>query len=162
MRSKMTKHDIMINFVKQQASLSKCEDVKTAAVLVSADLKQIYSIGINGGPIGGIQCMCGTENKNDITGKAKYTCVHSEMNCLVKNMVINDIPKILICTKQPCAICASLIINSCTNIIEVWYIDEYWDNTGIEILREGNIFTDQLIEYEKDRYCFAGGRIWLQ
>lgn len=140
----MTKYDIMINFVKQQASLSKCEDVKTAAVLVSADMMQIYSIGINGGPIGGMQCMCGTENKNDITGKAKYTCIHSEMNCLVKNTVINDIPKILICTKQPCHICASLIINSCTNIIEVWYIEDYWDNTGLEILKNAGIIINKL------------------
>ena len=53
----MTKHDIMINFVRQQASLSKCTDAKTAAVLVSADMTQIYSIGINGGPKDGIDCM---------------------------------------------------------------------------------------------------------
>lgn len=35
--------------------------------------------------------------------------------------------------------CASLIINACTNIIEVWYIEQYWDNTGIDILREAGI-----------------------
>lgn len=149
----MKKHDIMINFIKQQASLSKCEDEKTASLLISYDMKQIYSVGINGGPIGGIQCMCNLKEHN----KSKYSCVHSEMNCLVKNTTINDIPKILICTKQPCHICASLIINSCTNIIEVWYIDEYWDNTGIEILKNANIFVDRLIEFETNKYCFEGG-----
>ena len=153
----MNKRDIMINFTRQQASLSKCKDAKTAAVLVSADMQQIYSIGINGGPKHGTNCLC---SKGD--GKAKYSCVHSEMNCLSKNPCINYVPKILICTKQPCAMCASLIINSCTNITEVWYIDEYWDNTGIEILGKAGIFVDRLTEYATEKYCFTGSLLGEQ
>jgi len=151
----MTKHDIMINFVKQQALLSKCTDVKTAAVLVSADMTQIYSIGINGGPKGGLNCMCADI---EVSPKAKYTCVHAEMNCLVKNRVVDDKPKILICTKQPCAMCASLIVNSDTNIIEVWYLEEYWDNTGIDILKTAGIFTDKIVERAEGKYVFGGKR----
>ena len=147
----MTKHDIMINFVRQQASLSKCKDAQTAAVLVSADMTQIYSIGINGGPKGGLNCMCDKKSE-----KAKYTCVHAEMNCLVKNRVVDDKQKILICTKQPCAMCASLIVNADTNIIEVWYLDEYWDDTGIEILKAANIFVDKVVEWAPEKYVFRG------
>ena len=139
------KRDTLITFALWQSMLSKCKDKKTAAILVSADLMQIYSIGINGGPKGGQDCLCHTEDNGQAV-TAKYTCVHAEMNCLVKNTVINDVPKIMICTKQPCQICASLIVNACTNITEVWYIEPYWDSTGIEILRSAGIKVVQLKE----------------
>lgn len=137
----MNRRDSIVTFALNQALLSKCQDKKTAAILVSEDLMQVYSIGINGGPKGGRNCLC-KENASI----PKYTCVHSEMNCLVKNTCINDIPKIMICTKQPCQMCASLIVNSCTNIIQVWYIESYWDCTGLQILHDANIKTIQLVE----------------
>lgn len=140
------KKDTLIAFALWQAILSKCQDKKTAALLVSADLSQIYSIGINGGPKGGADCLCQTRDHYTTNDKAKYTCVHAEMNCLVKNTTINDVPKIMICTKQPCQMCASLIINACTNITEVWYIEPYWDNAGIEILHSAGIKVIRLKE----------------
>lgn len=130
----MNKKDSIITFALGQAMLSKCKDKKTAAILVSADLMQVYSIGINGGPMGGEDCLCENKDKDN-----KYTCVHAEMNCLVKNTVINDVPKIMICTKQPCQICASLIVNANTNIKEVWFIEPYWDTTGLNILKAAGI-----------------------
>lgn len=132
------KRDTMISFARWQALLSKCKDKKTSALLISADMTQIYSIGINGGPKGGEDCLCRTEDDGQAP-TAKYTCVHAEMNCLVKNTVINDVPKIMICSKQPCQMCASLIVNADTNIKEVWFIEPYWDNTGINILKAAGI-----------------------
>ena len=35
--------------------------------------------------------------------------------------------------------CASLIVNANTNIIEVWYLEPYWDKTGVEILEKAGI-----------------------
>ena len=139
----MTKRDTLITFALQQSFLSKCKDKKTAAILVSADLMQIYSIGLNGGPMGGEDCLCKSVVEDP---GAKYSCVHAEMNCLVKNTVINDIPKIMICTKQPCQICASLIVNANTNIKEVWFIEPYWDATGVTILKNAGIKVIQLME----------------
>ena len=133
-----TKRDTMISFALWQAMLSKCKDKKTSAILVSADLTQIYSIGINGGPKGGDDCLCHTEDDGQAP-TAKYTCVHAEMNCLVKNTVLNTVPKIMICSKQPCQMCASLIVNANTNIVEVWYLEPYWDKTGVEILEKAGI-----------------------
>jgi deoxycytidylate deaminase len=134
------KKSVLIDFCVEQAELSKCTDKKTAAILVSEDLMQIYSIGINGGPKGGKDCLC---TKGD--GKQKYSCVHAEMNCLVKNRIIDNTPKIIICTKQPCAICASLIVNACTNIVEVWFMESYWDDTGLEILLNAGIKIIKLV-----------------
>ena len=129
-----SKHNVTIEFCKQQVLLSKCKDKKTAAILVSADMTQIYSIGINGGPKGGEQCLCNATTQMALEGNAqrpKYSCVHSEQNCLAKNTTIDQIPKILICTFQPCTVCASLIVNVQTNIQEVWFIDEYWDDRAV-------------------------------
>lgn len=137
----MNKRDTMVTFALNQALLSKCTDKKTAAVLVSYDLTQVYSIGINGGPKGGDNCLC---THGD--GAHRYTCVHAEMNCLVKNRVFDETPKIMICTKQPCAMCASLIVNACTNIVEIWYLEPYWDNTGIDILTKAGIRVVRLRE----------------
>ena len=135
------KKSMLVSFALWQAELSKCKDKKTASLLVSADLMQIYSIGINGGPRSGLNCLC-----DKTSAKAKYTCAHSEMNCLVKNTVINDTPKIMICTKQPCQICATLIVNANTNINEVWFVEPYWDDTGLKILHDAGIKT---IKFEK-------------
>lgn len=137
----MNKRDTMVTFALNQALLSKCTDKKTAAVLVSYDLTQVYSIGINGGPKGGNNCLC---THGD--GAHRYTCVHAEMNCLVKNRVFDETPKIMICTKQPCAMCASLMVNACTNIVEIWYLEPYWDNTGIDILTNAGIRVVRLRE----------------
>lgn len=136
------KRNTIITFAIWQSMLSKCKDKKTAAILVSADLQQIYSIGLNGGPKGGKDCLCSSEE--GVAHGVKYTCVHSEMNCLVKNTVIDDKPKIMICTKQPCQMCASLIVNANTNITEVWYLEPYWDNTGVQILQEAGIKVTRL------------------
>ncbi len=140
----MNKKNSLITLAIQQSMLSKCKDKKTAAILVSADLMQIYSIGVNGGQKGGENCLC---NENTCS-KMKYTCVHAEMNCLVKNTVINDTPKIMICTKQPCQMCASLIVNARTTITEVWYIEPYWDRSGTDILKQAGIKVVRLKESE--------------
>jgi len=126
----------MVNFCIRQSYLSKCKDKQNAAILVSADFQQIYSIGINGGPIGGMQCLC---FKNRMGEKAKYTCAHAEMNCLVKNTEISEKPKVMICTQVPCQMCATLIVNAKTNIIQVWYINDHPDETGKTILSDGGI-----------------------
>lgn len=124
----------LLRFTLDQRKHSKCTDKKTSAVLISQDCMQIYSIGINGGPKNGRNCLC-----DNCTAIVKYSCVHAEMNCLVKNTTINDKPKILICSKQPCAMCASLIINADTNIKEVYYYEDYWDKTGLHILEDADI-----------------------
>lgn len=126
-----TKQQIFINFVKELAELSKCRHGKVAAILVSTDFTQVFSIGINGGPVKQDDCVCKTKN-------AKYGCAHAEQNCLVKN-VDKDTPKIMICTKICCPTCATLIVNSDTNITEFWYIDDYKDHAGLKILEKADI-----------------------
>lgn len=126
------KQKTFINFAKQLAKLSKCQHGQVAAILVSTDFTQVFSIGINGGPVGQKGCVC--RNKD-----AKYGCAHAEQNCLVKNHD-RDIPKIMICTTECCPTCATLIVNSNVNICEFWYIKEYKDHRGLKILNDADIF----------------------
>lgn len=122
------KTNTFINFLIETAKLSKCKEGRVAAMLVKSDFSQIFSIGINGGPAGQEDCLCG----------AKYGCVHAEANCLVKNVDLHS-EKIMLCTKQCCQMCAALIVNSGANIKEFWYIEPFSDKKGLEILYKAGI-----------------------
>lgn len=126
-----SKQETFVNFAMHLAKLSKCKHGQVAAILVSTDFTQVFSIGINGGPVGQKDCVC---RKKD----AKYGCAHAEQNCLVKNYD-RDIPKIMICTTECCPTCATLIVNSNVNICEFWYLKEYKDHGGLKILHDADI-----------------------
>lgn len=119
---------VFAEFVKQLATLSKCSDRGVAAIAIDKYGTQIYSIGINGGPKKGIDCLCLLGNK--------YTCIHAEAQCIAKCTTL-DQEKIMLCTLSPCVTCASLIIN--TGFIAVYYIEEYKDTAGLELLESANI-----------------------
>lgn len=122
---------INIKYVMELATLSKCKHGKVACVLFAEDFSQIYSIGINGGPAGQEDCVCNSKD-------AKYGCAHAEQNCLVKNSNF-DKPKIMICTRACCPTCATLIVNSGANIKQFWYIEDFKDTAGLQILEAANI-----------------------
>lgn len=131
-----TKQEVFVNFVKHLATLSKCKHGQVAAILVSTDFTQVFSVGINGGPVGQKDCVCKRKN-------AKYGCAHAEQNCLVKNYD-RDIPKIMICTTECCPTCATLIVNANINISEFWYIKEYKDHGGLDILTANDILVSRI------------------
>lgn len=116
---------VLARFTKDLATLSKCEDRGVAAIITNADGTQIYSIGINGGPKGGPQCLCHLGEK--------YTCIHAEANALAK-CISEDTDKVMICSLAPCITCAALMANS--SIKRVFYLEDYKDNRGISLLSE--------------------------
>lgn len=116
------------------AELSKCEQRGVASIICSEKLDQILSIGINGGPKGGPDCLCNSGGK--------YTCIHSEANSIAKLTPSND-PKIMVCTLSPCATCAALIINA--GITEVYFVEQWKDSAGIDLLVSAGI-TVSLVE----------------
>ena len=70
------KLQILADFTRNLASLSKCTERKVAAVITNKDMTQVYSIGVNGGPRGLMDCMCALGGK--------YGCIHAEINALIK------------------------------------------------------------------------------
>lgn len=121
---------VFVKFVEGLASLSKCTDKKVAAIIVDYSGTQVYSIGVNGGPAGGMDCLC--------TLGGKYTCAHAEANALAK-CTVDCKGKIMICSLSPCVTCATLIVNS--GITRVYYLEQYKDTTGLELLRQAGVET---------------------
>ena len=121
---------VFAKFTSDLAKLSKCEERQVAAVITDNDLSQIYSIGINGGPKGLLDCMCNS------TGK--YGCIHAEINALIK--CHSDAPdKVMFITLSPCISCAAAIINAPGGFSTVYYMEEWKDDEGIRLLKSANI-----------------------
>lgn len=139
----MSRFNIMIDFLEATKELSKCKHGKVAAILTNNDLSKITSIGVNGGPAGGEDCICGEAD-------AKYGCVHAETNCLIKNRDFNS--PIMFITKAPCPTCAAMIVNA-GYIHAVYYGEDYKDCRGIKILSNADIYVQK---YDK---CAAHARI---
>ena len=114
-------------FALDLATLSKCRDRGVAALIVDEECTNVFAIGINGGPKGGMDCLCGT---------GKYTCAHAEANALAKcNTDCHG--RAMICTLSPCVTCATLIVNS--GITTVYIIEKYKDETGIKLMLDADI-----------------------
>jgi dCMP deaminase len=121
---------VFASFVNDLAALSKCEERKVAAIITDKELTQIYSIGLNGGPKGLVDCMCKIDGK--------YGCVHAEINALVKCR--NDAPdKVMFVTLSPCKQCAAAIINAPGGFSAVYYLQQWKDTTGIDLLKKAGI-----------------------
>ena len=119
---------VFFNFMSELALLSKCVDKKQAAIIVDADLTQIYSIGLNGGASKGIDCLC--------TLGGKYTCIHAEAQAIAKAKC--DLSGCtMLCTMSPCVTCAAMIINS--GIKSVIFRDAYHDKNGIYTLEAADV-----------------------
>lgn len=120
--------------------LSKCSDKGTAAIIVDSGLTQVFSIGINGGPQGGYNCMC------KLPGK--YTCIHAEANALIK-CESNKSFKVMYCTYSPCVTCAAMIVNSGFRAVLCGQM--FHDDTGLKILYDAGIqvFCWNIHRYQK-------------
>ena len=126
---------VFANFVKDLAQLSKCEERKVAAVITDKDMAQVYSIGLNGGPKGLVDCMCKIDGK--------YGCVHAEINALVKcHSDAKD--KIMFVTLSPCKQCAAAIINAPGGFSAVYYLEEWKDTAGLKLLEAAGINVQQI------------------
>lgn len=124
------KIEVFSRFVDDLATLSKCKDRQVAAIITDMDLKQIYSIGINGGPAHLDDCLCGPTHK--------YGCVHAEINALIKCTAV-DVNKVMFCSLAPCEQCAAAIINSGFRV--VYYNKSWKDNPGVQMLKQADILT---------------------
>ena len=121
---------LFANFAKELAALSKCTERKVAAVITDKDMTQVYSIGVNGGPKGLLDCMCGLGEK--------YSCVHAEINALVK-CTSTDKDKVMFVTLSPCVACAAAIINAPGGFSTVYYMEEWKSTEGIKLLKQAGI-----------------------
>lgn len=127
---------VFMELARYMKQSSKCRDKKTSAVLATIENERVLAVGINSGPKPEGECIC--------SDHSKYTCLHAEVNCLLNYMhviTVDDMfkDKMMVCSKLPCAMCATAIINSDISIKRVIYDEDYHDKAGKEILEKAGI-----------------------
>lgn len=123
------------NFTNDLASLSKCTERHVAAIITDKKMSQVYSIGINGGPVGLADCMCVIDGK--------YGCIHAEINALIK-CTSTELDKVMFVTLAPCKQCATAIINAPGGFSKVYYFEEWKEDYGIQLLKAAGIHVERI------------------
>ena len=99
---------------------------------------RIISSGYAGPPSGFPHCDKACKVASGAMGGCQRT-IHAEQNAIAyaARHGISAQNSTLYCTLSPCTSCAKLIINS--GIIEVKYIEQYRDTSGIDLLKSAGI-----------------------
>ena len=133
-----------MQIAKLTAENSYAKRSRVGAVMVRNG--RIISIGWNGQPAGWDNC-CEEEVLNENGEKELRTLptvVHAEVNAIYwcsKSEIISDGATMYL-TLSPCAHCALAMIQA--GIKEVYYLDEYHDKSGLEILKKSGIKVEQI------------------
>lgn len=133
---RINKLEMFMQIAEVVAKRAVCErGYKVGCVIAPTDLTSVLSIGYNG-PARGLPHSCRNEVGN-------CGCVHAEANALIKAPYDRDL--MMFTTLAPCENCARLIINS--RVLSVIYRQPYRLNTGLLLLTEAKIRTQELPRY---------------
>ena len=135
MTSIESRKQVFKNFTNDLASLSKCTERHVAAIITDKKMTQVYSIGLNGGPVGLADCLCVLDGK--------YGCIHAEINALVK-CTSTELDKVMFVTLAPCKQCATAIINAPGGFSKVYYFEEWKEDYGIQLLKAAGIHVERV------------------
>lgn len=132
---KETKQALLFNTAILWGSASYCKRNKVGAVLEKDG--RILATGFNGS-LSGFPNEC---EDNDVT---MDNIVHAEQNiiCFAAKNGISTKDTSLYVTISPCVMCAKLIIQS--GIKEVYYLVEYRNSEGIELLKKANVHCEKI------------------
>ena len=145
----MDNEDKYIEYVKELSLSANCIKGKVGAIIVKDDI--IISQGVNSVPNGISPCTEDTCIRKKLrlkSGENQELCfvVHAEQNALLdaldKKSDVRD--SILYVTKQPCIICAKMLINA--GIKKIVYLNPYPDKYSEKMLKEAEI---ELKQYKK-------------
>ena len=111
--------------------------LKVGAVIVTDDNTQVLAIGYNGDEAGG-------SNEVESLEPGQSGCLHAEINSLIHLDFNNPKNRKMYLTHSPCRMCAKACVNA--RISEVYYLIEYRDTSGIELLKRSGIKVTHLIQ----------------
>ena len=116
------------------AAMSKDPRLQVGAVIVTHD--GILYPGYNGWELGG-------SNVPDSLEPGMSGAVHAEANAILKfNPTIHKNSTMYL-THNPCPVCARMIVNT-QAITKVFFLNEYRDNKGIQILKDRGIVCEKI------------------
>ena len=131
-----------MNYAITLSEKANCIKGKVGAIIVKNN--EIIAEGVNSVPIGITSCTeetCLRKKLKLKSGEHQELCfvVHAEQNALIDalNKQANVKGSIVYVTKQPCIICAKMLINA--GIKEVVYLTPYPDKYSEKILNEANV-----------------------
>jgi dCMP deaminase len=118
------------------SKMSYAKRLQVGAIVVKDN--RIISIGYNGSPAGW------DNNCEDENNKTKPEVIHAEANAIMKLARSNEsgMDSVMFLTHAPCIDCAKLIYGS--GITQVFYKNEYRDQSGVEFLKKCNLIVNQL------------------
>lgn len=136
--SRIDREEMLMEMAITASRRSTCLRRNVGAV-IALDGRPL-SLGYVGAPSG--QPHCTPEVCNE-SAPCERT-IHAEANAIAfaarKGIALEGSE--LYTTVSPCVSCAKLIINS--GIKKVWYLEEYRDQAGINLLHRSGIFSSQL------------------
>lgn len=144
----MINNSYFMNYAVYISKKANCIKGKVGAILVKNN--KIIAEGTNSVPEGIEPCTeetCIRKQLNLKSGEKQELCfvVHAEQNALLDALKkkIEVKGSILYVTKQPCIICAKMLINA--GIKKIYYIKAYPDLYSERLLKEAGV---DIIQYE--------------
>lgn len=127
-----TFEELYLDLALGLARRSQCERLSVGCVIASLDGRRVYGVGYNGQPAKSARKCKGRD------AEGACGCTHAEANALVNAEMRRADDKVVIVTTQPCAACASLLVNV-SGVRRVLWESDYRLTEGAEILREAGI-----------------------
>lgn len=129
---RISRVEYFINSALLVSLRSGCQRMSVGAVVVKEN--RIIVTGYNGPPVG-FKCESTQCNVNEACTHA----IHAEANAIyfASKKGISLEGSIIYCTDSPCKKCAEAILQA--GILRVYYLKEYRNTEGIELLRGKNI-----------------------
>lgn len=128
---------LCVDVCRMLARRSRATRAKVGSVLWHPGKRTIISVGYNGTPEG-------LDNQMEQDGKTLDTVIHAEENVLRKVWFWTSRKCILFVTHAPCRRCAQQIVNK--GIKKVYYLDNYGEPSGIQLLRAAGVQVVRLLE----------------
>ncbi len=142
MNVKIKNNNLFMNYAIKISASANCIKGKVGAVLVKDN--KIIAEGVNSVPNGITPCTektCIRKKLNLKSGENQELCfvVHAEQNALIDalNNKIDVKDSVLYVTKQPCIICAKMLIN--VGIKKIIYLKAYPDKYSECLLKEAGV-----------------------
>ena len=138
-----------LNYATDLSKKANCIKGKVGAILVKNS--KIIAEGVNSVPNGITPCTeetCLRKKLNLKSGENQELCyvIHAEQNALLDalNKKVDVNKSTLYVTKQPCIICAKMLINA--GIKKIVYIKSYPDKYAEEMLKQAKV---KIYKYEE-------------
>lgn len=133
--------EFYMGVAQSAAHMSHAKRKKVGAVIVTENGGMYY--GYNGTPAN-FDNNCEDEINGELVTKS--TVIHAEKNCLAKMLKegVSAKGSTVFVTMSPCETCALMMVAA--GVSMVFYKEKYRDETGLNILKQANIYSEEIDE----------------